>query len=152
MRPMLIAAIVAAGPALADGAANVETLDACIGRLSAPEDHADWCKGVVAEPCLRRDEGRSTEAMVNCIGAETQAWDAIREREYDALWKGLDPRQREMLQQSHAAWREFVEADCAFPTEFERGELGLPWAADCRLNHTADRALALRGYRDYRGY
>ena len=144
----------ASGEAFADTplADRVGALDLCIGEVGAPADHADWCKGVVAEPCLSKPENASTVAMVDCIRSETEAWASILTREYGALVVDLDVRQQASLRAAQEAWVAFREADCRFPSDFVRGSLSRPWSADCMLHHTADRALALRGFRDYGAY
>lgn len=152
----LAAFLVAFGPGftLAEGALEdrIAKIDACIGVVGEPSDHADWCLGVVAQPCLARPESGTTPAMVNCILYEAEAWEAIMNREYSALSETLDAEQKSGLNAAQRAWLSFREADCQFPEIFVRGTLSASWSADCKLQHTADRTLALRGFRDYRAF
>ena len=71
------------------------------------------------------------------------------EREFSPLTETLAPRQRTALTDAQMAWRAFLAADCAFPPIFTADPVAESWASDCRLHHTADRALALRGFRDF---
>lgn len=137
----------AAGSAPADDI--VERIDACIGALGAPLDHADQCLGLHAQPCMSKPEGQTTAGMVSCIGEEGAAWDAVLNREYEALRAALDEEQRAAMLDAQRKWIAFRDADCAFPRVFVRGTLAQPWAADCVMQHTARRALELRGYRDF---
>ncbi len=130
-------------------AEEVALIDACIGPVGAPDEHAEWCKGIVAEPCFYREDDRSKPNLLRCINAEVAAWREILEREFTSLTETLAPRQQTALANSQSAWRIFLAADCAFPPIFTTDPVADSWASDCRLHHTADRALALRGYRDF---
>ena len=148
MRKLSAFAVAAAlaGPALAE---DVALIDACIGPVGAPDEHAEWCKGIVAEPCFYRKDDRSKANLLRCIEAEVTAWRRIMEREYASLQSMLSPPQGAALTSAQNVWREFLAADCAFPPIFTADPVAESWASDCRLHHTADRALSLRGFRDF---
>ncbi|MFV0474215.1 MAG: lysozyme inhibitor LprI family protein [Pikeienuella sp.] len=135
----------ASAPAAAD--TLVEEIDACIGAIGAPSEHAEFCLGTFAQACLDKPENMSTAAMVSCVQTETDAWTAIMEREYAALFERLDDEQKAAMEDLQRKWIAFRQADCAFPRVFLRGSMALPWSADCVMQHTARRALDLRGYR-----
>ena len=143
---VLVVAVALAAPAQAE---DVALIDACIGPVGAPDEHAEWCKGIVAEPCFYRKEDRSKANLLICIDAEVAAWRTIMEREYASLKGGLAPLQSRALSSAQDTWRAFLAADCAFPPIFTADPVAESWASDCRLHHTADRALALRGFRDF---
>ena len=145
-RLAIIAALVFASAAKAE---DVALIDACIGPVGAPDEHAEWCKGIVAEPCFYREEDRSKTNLLICIDAEVTAWRKIMEREYAALKSTLAPIQQRALTGAQDTWRAFLAADCAFPPIFTADPVAESWASDCRLHHIADRALALRGFRDF---
>ncbi len=142
----LLVAFCIAGAAHAE---EVALIDACIGPVGEPDEHAVWCKGIVAEPCFYRKEDRSKANLVFCIDAEVTAWAKILERELASLRQAIGSRQQAALAGAQKTWRAFLEADCAFPPIFTDDEVAESWASDCRLHHTADRALALRGFRDF---
>ena len=71
------------------------------------------------------------------------------EREFTSLKNGLAPIQQRALMGAQDTWRAFLAADCAFPPIFTTDPVAESWASDCRLHHIADRALALRGFRDF---
>ena len=146
MRRLAILCVLIAPSAAAE---DVGLIDACIGPVGAPDEHAIWCKGIVAEPCFYREEDRSKANLVRCIDAEVAAWTKIMDRELTALDRDLKPKQQDALATAQMAWSLFLDADCAFPPIFTRDEVAESWASDCRLHHTADRALALRGFRDF---
>ena len=45
-------------------AEEVALIDACIGPVGQPDEHAVWCKGIVAEPCFYRKDDRSKRLKV----------------------------------------------------------------------------------------
>ena len=144
--PTFIAALGFAGMAHAE---EVALIDACIGPVGEPDEHAVWCKGIIAEPCFYRKDDRSKANLLRCIDAEVTAWSKIMEREFSSLTTAIPSTQKMALAEAQTAWRRFVAADCAFPPIFTEDAVAESWASDCRLHHTADRALALRGYRDF---
>lgn len=145
-RAALVAALLLASAAQAE---DVALIDACIGPVGAPDEHAEWCKGIVAEPCFYRKDDRSKSNLLICIDKEVTAWRKIMEREYTSLKDSLAPIQRRALMGAQDTWRAFLAADCAFPPIFTTDPVAESWSSDCRLHHTADRALALRGFRDF---
>ena len=130
-------------------AEDVALIDACIGPVGEPDEHAVLCKGIIAEPCFYRKEDRSKANLLVCINEEVAAWSKIMERELASLSGVLATRQQSALADAQSAWNAFIVADCAFPPIFTEDAVAESWASDCRLHHTADRALALRGYRDF---
>lgn len=142
----LIAALCLAGAVHAE---DVALIDACIGPVGEPDEHAIWCKGIVAEPCFYRKDDRSKANLLRCIDTEVAAWSKIMERELSSLAVAIEPAQQAALKETQATWLAFLAADCAFPPIFTKDAVAESWASDCRLHHTADRALALRGYRDF---
>lgn len=148
----LVALILCAGPAWGGGDDLVAQIDRCVGPLGQPAEHAELCMGVHAEPCMQIAENQSTQGMVACISAETAAWDWILNREYRGLRMALDEEQKDALRDAQRKWIAFRDADCAFPHIFVRGTLSQPWGADCVMQHTARRAMELRGFRNYLEY
>lgn len=141
----------------ADGALGADAgiigrIDACMGELGQAADHAEFCMGVHAEPCMQATENQSTHGMVQCLATETEAWDEVLNREYAALIRALDEEQTAALRDAQRKWMAFRDADCAFPDVLVRGSMALPWMADCVMQHTARRALELRGFRNFMEY
>lgn len=141
-----VAALCVSGIAEAE---EVALIDACIGPVGEPDEHAVWCKGIIAEPCFYRKDDRSKANLLLCIDAEVAAWTKIMDREFSNLTVAVTSVQKTALAETQAAWLAFLAADCAFPPIFTEDAVAESWASDCRLHHTADRALALRGYRDF---
>lgn len=144
IRALLLAALAAlAAPVMADEL--VERIDACVAELGAYGDHADQCLGLHSQPCMEEEDNYTTEGMVRCMATEAEAWETIMAREVRRLLPRLDEEQKAALMEAQAAWSVFRDADCAFPHVLVRGTLARPWAADCVMQHTARRAMEIRG-------
>ena len=154
MRPALaLSVMLAPGVAAADTADGlVERLDACIELVGASGDNATYCMGIYTEPCIDISDNQTTAGTVECISVETDAWDEILNREYAMLLGALDEAPRAALRDAQRKWVDFRDADCAFPQVLIEGTLAHPWSADCVMQHTARRAVELRGILEYVEY
>ena len=140
-----------AGPAFAidDLVAKIE---ACLGRIGDPGEHPELCMGIHVNACVAAPGGETDAGQTACLTEETEAWDRILAKEYAAPLSRLDEDQRAALKDAQRKWTAFLEADCDFPLIFEKSALAGPWAADCRMQHTARRTTELRGYLNYLEY
>jgi uncharacterized protein YecT (DUF1311 family) len=158
IRPALAAALLLAVPALAEGpSVDTAAVRACHAG-AAPFDMAPACIGLPARACQDRPDGSTTSGIVACISAETQVWDTLLNEEYALLRDALredDARgmmqglsRADALQGAQRAWIAFRDADCGLAWAiWQDGTIRGPIAADCRLAHTARRALELRNLR-----
>lgn len=147
----LFAAALGVSAATASADTLVEQIDACIGAVGAPADHAELCMGIYAQPCMDAPESQTTVGAVSCLRTEFSAWDEILNREYDALSPLLDEEQSAALWAAQRAWIAYRDADCAFPHVLIRGTMAQAWSMDCVMQHTARRAMTLRGLLDFMG-
>ncbi len=143
IRALFALALAAPSPAAAE--TLVERIDACVAELGAYGDHVEQCLGLHAQPCMEEEENFTTVGMVGCMATEAEAWETIMAREVRRLLPRLDEEQKAALQEAQAAWSAFRDADCAFPQVLVRGTLAQPWSADCVMQHTARRAMEIRG-------
>lgn len=146
---LVVASTFAAGADHQKNGTLVERIDACVAEAGVHGNPADLCLGLHAQPCLETSDGRTTVGMVQCITDEAQAWDTILNREYKRLMPRLDPEQAAAMRDAQRKWIAFRDADCAFPHVLIRGTLAQPWGADCVMQHTARRAMELRGLVTY---
>lgn len=150
------AALLIIGLLFASPAQAVETLmqdiEACLGRVGDPGEHPELCMGFHVTTCIDTEVGRAPGGEVTCIEEEADVWRRLMTTEYATLLSRLGDDQRASLRDSQRKWVAFLEADCEFPLIFEKSALARPWAADCRLQHTARRAMELRGYLNYLAY
>ena len=145
-----------AGPSAQEMRAQIEDcLDRAEGRV---EEQA--CIGGPSAECMDRPGGYSTLGMVNCIGAETEAWDAI----LNALWPRLRneaaaydasespgdlglPGRADSLLAAQRAWIAFRDAECLHAyAQGGTGSIRTLYGASCRLEETAERALDFRSW------
>lgn len=152
MKAALIAiTFLLAGPAQAVDAIVLE-IEACLGRIGDPGEHPELCMGLHVNRCVDTGPGAAPGGEVLCIDEESAAWTRILNAEYAMLLGRLGDEQRLALRDAQRKWAAFYEAECKFPLVFEESALGAPWAADCRMQHAARRAMELRGYLNYLEY
>ena len=135
-----------ASPAAAD---DSEIITACLQEQRDSDRDAHNCIGRVSGPCMEKPEGQSTVAMVECISTETKAWDDILNMEYRRLLPRLKNEAAEDVKKAQRLWIQARDADCRIPYYFyDGGTIVQTLGAECVLNHTADRALLLRSWRE----
>lgn len=157
MRRLAILLALLPAPALAEAdPAFVEILDTC---MNGPTDQAgpQACIGVLTGQCTSKPEGQTTAGMVNCAFAEAEAWDVLLNREYqtargfaqsaDADDAAIYAVREETLRDAQRAWITFRDANCAAEyAAWGAGTIRQVFGANCHLQMTAERTLALRAY------
>jgi len=151
-------AIAASGGALAQQpahtAADAKLIEACLSEVERTDgndgtsDTARDCVGLVAEACqAAAPENQTTIGMTGCMLRETDFWDADLNASYAHLEDRLEPKAFDALRTAQRNWIAFRDADCTFQyTHWQGGTIRAIYGASCRLDHTAARALGLRGY------
>ena len=147
------AAVVAPSAEAQDPVVDDAAVEACfegaaVGVTEPP------CLGAAAGACQTRPGGASTIGIVECIVAETAAWDAILNREYRATREALTGTGAagidvgSALLDAQRAWIAFRDAECALSyARWQDGTLRSVVGANCVLVMTAVRALELRDMR-----
>jgi uncharacterized protein YecT (DUF1311 family) len=153
------------GALMAGGAAALEADPADVAALSACADAhlpdvraaGGACIGLTSTPCLVRPEAQTTTGMVVCMGAEHAAWDVLLNRDWPRVMaqaRGIDaaqaaepalPSAADTLLTAQRAWLAWREVEC--PSRMAphgAGSITRIIAADCMLDLTATRTLALR--------
>ncbi|MEJ8560995.1 DUF1311 domain-containing protein [Yoonia sp. GPGPB17] len=152
-----------AAPAFADDdwlyAPMVDACSARADQAGGPQS----CIGEAAAACMQGEpDGETTVGMMFCLLDERDAWDAILNDEYqqtrdfaramDAEDQELFPEyavRAEQVLEAQRAWITFRDANCTMEYGvWGAGSMRQIAGADCHLQMTADRALALRAYRD----
>lgn len=133
-------------PAAADDAS---VITACLREQSEKGKDASVCVGRVAEPCMETPDGQSTQGMVACSQREEKVWDGLLNEAYQRLLKGLKPEAAEDVRKAQRIWLTLRDADCRVPYYFYNGgTIVQVLGAGCLLDHTADRAILIRSWRD----
>ena len=117
-------------PVLAEADPNaVIAIEQCIATATDTGRERD-CLGVLAGSCMQAPDGQTTVGMMFCVSDETDAWDVLLNREYQAAQR---------------AWLKFHEANCAAAYGiYGSGTMRQTAGANCYLNMTAERTLELR--------
>ncbi|MHA3916679.1 lysozyme inhibitor LprI family protein [Halovulum sp. GXIMD14793] len=121
------------------------------------------CIGQAATTCQEGwDVGMSNQGMAACVQFEANAWDARLNAVWGETMKlakrddardagyGFKTDRAGALLKAQRAWIEFRDGECAFARDqFGGGSMGIPSAAACRLQMTAERAIDIEAKRDF---
>jgi uncharacterized protein YecT (DUF1311 family) len=120
---------------------NLPSIEAC---LEAAQTIAAMqaCKRIVFTPCLEESENfQSTHGLVMCNSRELEAWEALLAKRGAEL-EARDPARAERLARANAAWRAFMEAECAYHrSEAGGGSAEGVITTECLSDLTADRVI-----------
>lgn len=144
----LLACLYAAG---AHAAITEDTgrISACLDAAKGDDGRQRACIDTVAGPCLKQPGGESTPGTVDCITNETYAWDKILNEEYGRLLPLLKKEAAEDVRQAQRLWLQVRDADCRVPYYFyDGGTIVKVLGAECVRNHTVDRALMIKSWRE----
>lgn len=114
--------------------------------LKSKPQAQDSCIGVVADPCLERDETKSTADKNACIDRELAVWDDMLNATYRRLRDKLDEQQKTKLREMQRAWIASKEKTCAFYWDYYQGTMASPMGSYCVNKETARRALFLGAF------
>ncbi len=128
-----------------DAKASADIQD-CIKSAGTDTAKREACIGIVANPCLQRDETRSTADNIACIAREQAVWDDILNETYRRLRGKLDKDQQVKLRDMQRAWITSREKTCAFYWDYFQGTMASPMSASCDNREIARRALFLLGF------
>jgi len=141
-----IAALASTPPAIADDAGAITS---CLDAERKAGRDGGACSGHISGPCLAQPGGETTAGMVQCADRETKVWDDLLNAEYKRLLGVLDDKAAAGVRSAQRAWIALRDADCKVPYDiFEGGSMAHPISANCVLNHTAQRTLQLRNWRE----
>jgi uncharacterized protein YecT (DUF1311 family) len=124
-------------------------ISTCLTAAKGDAGRERACIDTVAGPCMKKPEGQSTPGMVDCIMEETKAWDAILNAEYNRLLPLLKGEAAGDVKKAQRLWIEARDADCRVPYYFyDGGTIVKILGAECERNHTADRAILIKNWRE----
>jgi uncharacterized protein YecT (DUF1311 family) len=152
---MIVRTLIAAAFALllAGGASAAtkesDTLGQCLKSAGKTDGAARNCVGKVAGPCLEKPGAMSGPGEIDCLMGETAAWDDILNSEYKQLLPLLKSEAAEDVRKAQRLWLQAREADCRVPYYFYGGgTIVKTLGAECQRDHTADRAILLKSWRE----
>jgi len=123
-------------------------LHECVDAERAAGRSGRICIGKVTRPCKAKPENAHRDDQMECDEREFVLWSQLQQKEFAALEKQLNPKQREKLRHSQELWVKYQSDDCRLPyILFSQG-----WAESagpaCTIELKAARALQLRAWRD----
>ena len=137
-------------------------LDQCYEEANR-DDAKIQCVGTISRACMGEEEGgETTRGMSTCLHSETVVWDEFLNREYalsmnwaktaDEDDKPIFPEfanRAKSLRDAQRAWIAFRDAECGFEYAiWGAGSMRHISGADCLLQMTADRTVALVNLRE----
>jgi uncharacterized protein YecT (DUF1311 family) len=141
---VLLAMLAFMMPAAAEDAA---TINACLETEQAANRSGRDCIGRISDHCLQLPGNESTSGMVQCVDGETTVWDALLNADYQRVLGALADKAADSVRQAERAWIAARDADCRVPYDiYEGGSMARLDAANCMLDHTAERVLQLRDW------
>ncbi len=146
-RLLLIVAFIAAAPGLAQdrpAAKDTAAVEKCVKAKSGRHWAWESCIGIISEACAK-DDGTDRE-VIDCYDRELAVWDAMLNKSYQALLKGLDEDQQAKLREMQRAWIASRDKTCEFLYVYFQGTMANPMIAACKSRTTARQALYLRGF------
>jgi uncharacterized protein YecT (DUF1311 family) len=142
---------------LAAAAASAQDggMAACVADSYDPND----CLGVISGSCTQAAREDTTLTTVGCIEEETEAWDVMLNAEYqttmtvfreaDASGDVAGTTRESALKEAQRAWIAFRDAECGLRyAQWGNGSMRQIAAANCLMEETAERAIALRQMRE----
>lgn len=146
-----LAAFVVLGAGLVPAAAqtketsakDVVVIQSC---LKSKPQAQESCIGIIANPCLERDETKSTAAQNACNDRELAVWDDMLNETFRRLRDKLDDQQKTKLRDMQRAWLASREKTCAFYWDYYQGTMASPMSTYCLTKETARRALFLSAF------
>lgn len=150
VRAIIAATSLLALTSLAHSASDATNIiEGCLKSSAQTPANARACVDRFAGPCMKKPEGQSTPGMVDCLMGETKAWDDILNAEYNRLLPLLKAEAAGDVKKAQRLWIEARDADCRVPYYFyDGGTMVKILGAECERNHTADRAILIKSWRE----
>jgi len=126
----------------------VKTINDCIKAAGPELGKRETCIRRVAQPCLDREETKSTADINACISREQKVWNTILNDTYKRLRAKLDEQQKVKLREMQRAWIASREKTCGFYWDYFQGSMAVPMSIGCENRETARRALFLLEFLD----
>jgi uncharacterized protein YecT (DUF1311 family) len=146
-RLLLTVAVLVAAPALAQdkpAAKDTAAVEKCVQSKTGRHWAWETCIGVVSEACAK-DDGTDRQ-VIDCYDRELAVWDAMLNKSYQALLKGLDEGQQAKLREMQRAWIASRDKTCEFLYVYFQGTMANPMIAACKSRTTGRQAFYLRGF------
>jgi uncharacterized protein YecT (DUF1311 family) len=145
MRLVMLLALLLATPAFADDlqdrAQNVFNCMTEKGLARAGAEYPQGCIGMMSMPCVDGLALAGDADMMDCVGAETEAWDKLLNDAYNEARQTRLTSEFNALRQRQRAWLRQRDRICALPENF--GTADRLSSFNCFLDQTARRVVAM---------
>jgi uncharacterized protein YecT (DUF1311 family) len=145
----------------ARAASDADVITTCLQTEASGGRNYHACVGRLTGSCVGNPPTQSDLEMAECARRETAVWDDILNDEYKHLMDVLKGKAADSVRQAQRLWVEMRDIDCRVPVEMAQGvaasegdevpEGGTSARLDanqCMLDHTADRAIQMRDWRE----
>jgi len=124
---------------------EVEVIRACAEKNADDVSEAErrCLFNLVATPCTKRPEAKSTHGTADCYRVEQAIWDDLLNDNYKKLLKELDEDQTAKAREMQRAWIAYRDTTCKFYYDKIQGSMATSMTAACEARETARRALLL---------
>ena len=124
---------------------EVDAIRACAVKYANDVSEAErrCLFNLVATPCTKRPEARSTHGTADCYTREQAIWDDLLNENFKSLNGDLDEEQKTKARDMQRAWIAYRDTTCAFYYDKIHGSMATSMTAACLARETARRALLL---------
>ena len=123
---------------------DLRGIEVCLKRVAERKGTSFACIGRLSARCMDRPGGSSTMGMRVCTDRESDAWDALLNRNYKKARRQVPAAAAKKLQEIQRAWITWRNEKCDLGyTLFEGGTLAGVVAGECVMKSTAIRAIEL---------
>ena len=124
---------------------EVDAIRACAEKYANDVSEAErrCLFNLVATPCTKRPEARSTAGTADCFRHEQAIWDDLLNENFKSLNGDLDEQQKTKARDMQRAWIAYRDTTCAFYYDKIQGSMATSMTAACLARETARRALLL---------
>jgi len=137
----LVVLLGAPGARAGDGKPDARDSHVIQDCIKSNPQKPEVCIRRIANPCLDRDDNKSTADMVACSACEHAVWDDILNETYRWLRDKLDAQHQVKLRGMQRAWIASRDKTCVFYRDFFQGTIASPMSAGMRQR--GDRAARL---------
>jgi uncharacterized protein YecT (DUF1311 family) len=124
---------------------EVDAIRACAVKYAddVSEGERRCLFNLVATPCTKRPEAKSTAGTADCYRREQAIWDDLLNENFKRLNDDLDEQQKTKAREMQRAWIAYRDTTCAFYYDKIQGSMATSMTAACLARETARRGLLL---------
>lgn len=112
---------------------------------AAPAGFGGQCIGIIADPCIKKAEGRATDVKDKkaCAARELAVWNGILADALKQIKAGAEAKMNTSVTSAQASWSQSLKTLCPIFNNLDPG-MSEGGAEYCSLQETARRTLLLK--------